>query len=219
MTDIGGSGERVEVPPFNPNATALNFKDKDEEKQEEIKFPERGSRKTWTTAEWNAFLSSIDPKKREDLMNDLIADIEAMTPEEAEAASSPELKGKPTDMQKAHQVSFIKSVFGKYTSGKKIKIDTRDLGRMLGKSHAGVGKYANETLEMIRDAIRRATGKRDPSIADFNSMDGATYNKVKQYLEIAVNSKQRRKNGVDASVAPLPNTDEFKKKDTEEGAE
>ena len=204
VTDIGGSGERVEVPPFNPNATALKFDDKAEEETKEIKFPKRGSSKTWSTTEWNAFLSSIDPKRREELMKEIIDDIENMTPEEAEESSSEPLKGKPTDMQKAHQVSFVKSIFGKYTSGNKIKIDTRDLGRMLGKSHAGVGKYANETIEMIRDAMKKATGKSNPSIADFNNMTAAEFNKVRQHLEINVGARQRRKTGVDASVAPLP---------------
>lgn len=93
----------------------------------------RGRRGTWDKVEFAKMVSALDNKQRKELMNELLADIEA--------------ENKDDPRKAGNEAMFIKSIFGK-------KLTLRDLAKAWGKSAPGVMKFADDTIAIWKKTLR-----------------------------------------------------------------
>ena len=87
---------------------------------------------------------ALDGKQRKELMNQLIADIEA--------------DNKDNPRKAGEEIMFVKNLFGK-------KLTLRDIAKAWGKTAPGVMKFSDETIDIWKKTLREFNIKSSASFA------------------------------------------------------
>ena len=150
------------------DAAAIEQSDKEKAAKEAMKKA-RG-KDTWDSQDFAQMTQALDGKQRKELMNQLIADIEA--------------DNKDNPRKAGEEIMFVKNLFGK-------KLTLRDIAKAWGKTAPGVMKFSDETIDIWKKTLREFNIK---SSASFASMPK---NKFDQFLAaLKKNMGERRKGSI-----------------------
>ena len=125
----------------------------------------------WQTYEFAQMISALDGKQRKQLMQDIIDEINKENGGNTKKA--------------AEEILYVKThLFGK-------KPTLRDIASAWGKSHVGVKKFADETINIWKKTMD------DLNIKSFNQFANMSQSKFDQFLQLLqTNMKSRRRGSI-----------------------
>ena len=200
--------QKVPIPPFNykqgshrETAAEKRKQQKEEWKKQqakdtpmsEIAWPKTGD-DTWEVKAMNMLVGSLSDKQKKELMDGMIADIEAENKAVKDSGQLNAEELKELEAVNAEEKAFIKTIFTHK------RIGSRELAPIFGMSHAGVTKAARTTLQMIRDTFKEVLGANidlEKNPQDFmdacDEMSDKDWAKFQQLLRIKSEGRQNRK--------------------------
>ena len=200
--------KKVPIPPFNykqgshrETAAEKRKQQKEEWKKQqakdtpmsEIAWPKTGD-DTWEVKAMNMLVGSLSDKQKKELMDGMIADIEAENKAVKDSGQLNAEELKELEVVNAEEKAFIKTIFTHK------RIGSRELAPIFGMSHAGVTKAARTTLQMIRDTFKEVLGANidlEKNPQDFmdacDEMSDKDWAKFQQLLRIKSEGRQNRK--------------------------
>jgi len=115
-------------------------------------------------------IQNLDGKQRKELMNQLIADVEADNKDDPRKAGE--------------EIMFIKTLFGK-------KLTLRDIAKAWGKTAPGVMKFSDETIDIWKKTLK------DFGVSSRTGFANMPSGKFKQFLDaLKANMQARRKGSI-----------------------
>lgn len=159
----------------------------------EIAWPKTGD-DTWEVTAMNTLVGSLSDKQKKELMDGMIADIEAENKAVRDSGQLNAEELKELEAINAEEKAFIKTIITHK------RIPSRELAPIFGMSHAGVTKAARTTIQMIRDTFKDVIGSNvdfEKNPQDFidacDEMSDKDWKKFQDLLKVRSEGRQNRK--------------------------